>query len=160
MLNPERADITKTLNALVKRLSPDDDLLIYYAGHGIEVEGDGYWVPKDGQPEDDTNWIANDYITKKLKNIKATNVLLISDSCFSGTLSRGITFETEDVNGAIADNRLQKLQDTKSRIVITSGNLEPVLDGGGGQHSVFARAFIETLIAATRRIRQPRYTPC
>ena len=148
LLNPERADITKTLNALVKRLSPDDDLLIYYAGHGIEVEGDGYWVPKDGQPEDDTNWIANDYITKKLKNIKATNVLLISDSCFSGTLSRGITFETEDVNGAIADNRLQKLQDTKSRIVITSGNLEPVLDGGGGQHSVFARAFIETLIAA------------
>ena len=48
---------------------------------------------------------------KKLKNIKATNILLISDSCFSGTLSRGITFEPEDINGAIADNRLQKLQD-------------------------------------------------
>ena len=37
LLNPERADITKTLNALVKRLSPDDDLLIYYAGQQLKL---------------------------------------------------------------------------------------------------------------------------
>ena len=86
--------------------------------------------------------------SQKAQKYKGNQRTAYFDSCFSGTLSRGITFETEDVNGAIADNRLQKLQDTKSRIVITSGNLEPVLDGGGGQHSVFARAFIETLIAA------------
>jgi len=29
--------------------------------------------------------------------------------------------------------------------VITSGNLEPVMDGGGGNHSVFARTFLERL---------------
>ena len=34
---------------------------------------------------------------------------------------------------------------TKSRVVITSGNVEPVLDGGGGNHSVFARGLIEVL---------------
>jgi hypothetical protein len=30
-------------------------------------------------------------------------------------------------------------------MVITSGNLEPVMDGGGGNHSVFARGFMEVL---------------
>lgn len=36
-------------------------------------------------------------------------------------------------------------QKTKSRVVISSGNLEPVLDGGGGNHSLFARNLIQTL---------------
>jgi hypothetical protein len=33
----------------------------------------------------------------------------------------------------------------RSRTVITSGGLEPVLDAGGGEHSVFAKAFLAVL---------------
>jgi hypothetical protein len=31
--------------------------------------------------------------------------------------------------------------------VLTSGGLQPVVDGGGGKHSIFAKYFIEVLIA-------------
>jgi hypothetical protein len=33
----------------------------------------------------------------------------------------------------------------KSRTVLSSGGLQPVMDGGGGGHSVFANAFIKAL---------------
>ena len=35
----------------------------------------------------------------------------------------------------------------RARIVLSSGGLEPVVDGGGGGHSAFARQFLEALSA-------------
>lgn len=40
---------------------------------------------------------------------------------------------------------LQKLAAGRSRVVISSGGNEPVLDGGGDGHSVFARALLAGL---------------
>ena len=34
---------------------------------------------------------------------------------------------------------------TRARITLTSGGLGPVLDGGGGRHSLFAKAFLDAL---------------
>ena len=33
----------------------------------------------------------------------------------------------------------------RARVVLTSGGVQPVLDGGGGDHSVFAAAFLDAL---------------
>jgi hypothetical protein len=33
----------------------------------------------------------------------------------------------------------------RARVALVSGGLEPVIDGGGGGHSVFAKAFIDAL---------------
>jgi len=40
---------------------------------------------------------------------------------------------------------LRKIAGYKSRVVISSGETKPVLDGGGGEHSVFAKALLESL---------------
>jgi hypothetical protein len=37
------------------------------------------------------------------------------------------------------------MTEKRSRTALTSGDLKPVLDGGGGQHSVFAKALIDVL---------------
>ena len=140
LIDPTRSEITKSLSVLENNLSQSDSLLIYYAGHGIEKYGDGYWLASDSETDVDTAWISNDYITRKLKAIKATNILVVSDSCFSGTISRGIKIERQETQ-----NTYELFQRTKSRMVITSGNLTPVLDGGGGENSLFARAFLESL---------------
>lgn len=143
--NPARAEITSLLNHVSRELETSDTLIIYYAGHGVEKNGDGYWVPSDGDRDDDTNWISNDYVTRKIKNIKAKNILVISDSCFSGTLSRGISIPQNDNIINHTSDALKFFKDTKSRVVITSGNLEPVMDGGGGNNSVFANAILQKL---------------
>ena len=127
------------MNEYKEKLKPEDNFLIYYAGHGVEVNNDGYWLPNDAQNDDDSQWISNDYLSRKIKNIKASNILILADSCYSGTLTRNINIT--------ADNKdsLSVYLDTKSRMVITSGGLSPVLDNGGGGHSIFARFLINYL---------------
>ena len=53
------------------------------------------------------------------------------------------------MRGGKVDDKKQKSQNyylnTKSRIAITSGANQPVLDGGGGDHSIFARLLINKL---------------
>ena len=142
--NPTRDGITQALNKLQKKLKPVDNLLIYYAGHGIEINNDGYWLPKNANKNDDTHWLSNDYLTRKIKNMKASNILVLSDSCYSGTLTRSLDFSNDD------KKPLSVYLNTKSRMVITSGGLSPVLDSGGAGHSVFARFLINYLSTSTK----------
>jgi len=137
--NPKRKDITKKLSELSSSLSKNDNLLIYYAGHGKEEEGDGFWLPQDAKEEDYTNWIPNSSLGFQLKKIKAMNILVMSDSCYSGTfLTRG---NSNDINKE--KRSLDDYLNIKSRVVITSGGEYPVLDDAGIGHSIFAKIMID-----------------
>jgi uncharacterized caspase-like protein len=139
--NGTRGQIISALNSYRKRLTPRDNLLVYYAGHGYLDRGaeEGYWLPVDAHDDDDAEWISNATITTKLRAIPAKHVMIVSDSCYSGSLTRGLTIKlrSEKHHATVADK--------KARVVLTSGGIEPVEDGGGDGHSVFARRFIETL---------------
>ena len=142
--NATRSEMTSALNNLVKVVKPQDAVLIYFAGHGLleDETQEGYWLPKDAVLDDDTNYLSNSYIRNKLRAIKATNVLLVADTCFSGSLvSRGVELPISKTPKTAIEKYLQ----TKSRVVIASGGLKPVLDGGAGLNSIFAGAFVDVL---------------
>jgi hypothetical protein len=124
-----------------QRLGPDDNLLIYYAGHGslAEVADEGYWLPVDAERDNETHWIANSTISVYFRAIQAKHILVVSDSCFSGQLSRGIRVLDP------TPSNLSNLARRRARVVMTSGGLEPVADGQGGSHSAFASAFLAVL---------------
>ncbi len=148
LLNATRYDILKALNDYRKILTEKDNLLIYYAGHGIldKVNDRGHWLPVDAEPDSSANWISVQNVTDQLKIIAAKHVLVVADSCYSGSLTRSSVARLE--TGMTTQKRAQWIKlmlEAKSRMALTSGGLEPVLDGGGGNHSVFARAFIDTL---------------
>lgn len=137
-----RSDILTALSEYRHEMQPNDHLLIYYAGHGwLDTEADeGYWLPTDAKKDNPVNWIANSTITRALKTISAKHILLIADSCYSGKLTRGLKIVDRK------PNYLQRIASKKSRTVMTSGGLEPVLDAGGtDQHSVFASALLSAL---------------
>jgi hypothetical protein len=75
-----------------------------------------------------------------LKAIRAKQVLVVADSCYSGTLTRGLA-----IGGGKGPGYIQAIVDQRARTAMTSGGLEPVVDSGGGGHSVFAKAFLDTL---------------
>jgi len=142
------ADYDTTVNSLFKitnKLKRNDNLLIYYAGHGEldKAENRGYWLPVDASFELRSKWISNQRIVDRIKATKAKHVLLIADSCFSGSLMRSGT--TPDVNEAIDEKYIERLKSKKTRLVITSGGNEPVVDSDGGNHSLFALKLIDTL---------------
>ena len=145
ILDGTRSQILDKLYEYKKKLKFHDNLLIYYAGHG-EIDrsiDEGYWQPIDADADNPTNWIDNNTITSYIKGIKAKHVLIIADSCYSGLLVRGNNTLTETY--ANREIMLQRLSKKKARWVFTSGGSEPVVDGGGGDHSLFASFLLDVL---------------
>jgi len=142
LLNPTRYDLLTTLGQYRRILTAEDNLLIYYAGHGwLDRDADqGYWLPSDATRDNQVNWVSNTAITSEILAIRAKHVMIVADSCYSGKITRGvhITQKTPDY--------LDRISSKKARVVLCSGGLEPVIDSGGrDDHSVFAAAFIDAL---------------
>lgn len=134
--NPKRKDIIKSLSDLRKQLSVNDNLLIYYAGHGQwdEELNQGFWLPSDAQPNDLSNWISNSDIRDYIKAINTKHSLLIADACFSGGI-----FKTREVFSD-ADKSILELYNSVSRKAITSGYIKSVPD-----KSVFLQYLVKFL---------------
>jgi hypothetical protein len=134
LINPIHLEIVDALDELSERLSYEDNLLIYYAGHGWlnEDTGRGYWLPADGKPNRRGRWVSNTVLRDTLKSLQAKHVMVVADSCFSGTLVRG---DNVSLRGG---NYFRRMAEKQARVAITSGGLEPVADAGGGGHSPFA----------------------
>jgi Caspase domain len=145
LIDAKLDDIQRALENLRKRLTENDSLLIYFAGHG-QYLGDAreaYWVPRDGEKDNHFTWFGAPQIITTIKRMIARSVLVVSDSCFSGAILR----EPPDITAFDQDRRraLIKAGTRKSRIFISSGGTEPVLDAGCDNHSIFACAFIKAL---------------
>jgi len=130
-----KMDVEVSLDELQKRVRPEDNLLIFYAGHGkMDMEADiGYWMLSDATRSRYT-WLSNSTITDFIKVCKARHVLLIADACYAGSIysSRGMM-----------DNASMAIQDlikSKSRKAITSGGTTEVTDD-----SKFAEILVEQL---------------
>jgi hypothetical protein len=91
LIDPDRLDIIDAFDELQETLTDKDNLLIYYAGHGwLNQDVDrGYWLPVDAKPKRRSRWISNVTITDTLKGLSAKHVMVVADSCYSGTLVRG-----------------------------------------------------------------------
>ncbi len=141
LINAGRKEIIDELSRLRRRLTPRDNLLIYFAGHGwLDREaGRGYWLPVDAERDSSANWISTGAISDFLKAMEAKHILVVADSCFSGTLSRAIKLTVP------TSEYLRRIAGKRARVVLTSGGVEPVLDDGRRGHSVFSAAFLDAL---------------
>lgn len=143
-----RYQILSEFNRLRKELTDKDNLLVYYAGHGEldRVNLRGHWLPVDAELNSSANWISNVSITDILNAMSVRHVLMVADSCYSGALTRSSLAQLGSGQSDKARKHwLKTLTKMRSRTALTSGGLAPVLDGGGGEHSVFAKAFLSVL---------------
>lgn len=141
-----KSDVVEALNQVGAEAGRDDSVLVVYAGHGYLMDdtGMGYWIPVDGSTKSAANWISNSDISKFLASIPAMQLILISDSCFSGSLTRE--------QKIVAASGLLKKEDILKRrsvMVMSSGGEEPVSDEGKDGHSIFAYSLIQTLNAVS-----------
>jgi len=134
--NAKRADITDALDLLSEKLTKEDNLIIFYAGHGWwDKEANvGYWLPSDARTSRKAEWFGNSRLCDYLKVINSKHTLLIADACFGGAI-----FKTRSVYME-APKAIQMLYDLPSRKAMTSGTLTEVPD-----RSSFVKYFIERL---------------
>lgn len=125
LFNKSRIEIMQKIDQRSSALGPDDNLLIFYAGHGTTTLNkdntrDGFLIPSDALLGAKSTYISIYDIKSVLKNSNAKHILIIADACFSGALTRDLP---KDASAAI------KLQyENISRSAMTSGNLTTVPD--------------------------------
>jgi len=148
----DNTTVMQAINDLNDVVGENDNLLLFYAGHGTRLTAGkneiGYWLPSNAEmPPRDTFWVPNEFVTGHLSRLKAKRVLVVVDSCYAGLLSSEPSFMMiGDKPDKFSDPdfirfKLQK----RARLLLSSGGDQPVLDGGAGNHSVFARAFLDAL---------------
>jgi len=146
--NATRAQLLSALNDFRMSLKDSDNLLIYYAGHGELDEKNlrGYWLPVNARRDDATEWVSDQMITDQIALMAARHVLVVADSCYSGSMTRssGLRLVSKGTDDAEV-KRITALSKLPSRTVLTSGGEMPVLDSGGGANSIFARALLDIL---------------
>ncbi len=141
--NPAKAEIVAALQALVDELGERDSAIIMYAGHGyvLESTGVGYWLAADARTDTAEQWISNPSISEALNAIQSKNIMLIADSCYSGTLLSG----EHEAGGVRVELSRDQIRDRRSVVILSSGGEEPVQDAGGDGHSVFTRQLLTVL---------------
>ncbi len=133
--NPTKSDIIAVLHSMRSSLTENDNLLIFYAGHGYfdEEMNTGYWLPSDARQDNPVNWLENQVLINHLSVIKTKHILLIADACFSGGI-----FKTRS---AFQNNQaIESMYELPSRKAMTSGTLNTVPD-----KSVFMKYLLKRL---------------
>lgn len=136
------AAVLKAIKELIRQTGPQDEVIIYYAGHGYRDPelSTGYWVPANGG-KDTSGFIANSVLADSLRVLKCQHLLLVSDSCFSGTLLK----QQRDIE--IEENEEEMASEKPSRQCFTSGSEEQKVDDENVQgHSPFAYYFRDSLL--------------
>ncbi|MEW5821808.1 MAG: caspase family protein [Cyanobacteriota bacterium] len=92
-----RSKIIKALEELGKIVKPEDEVFIYFAGHGRQINDDDkdeidnldeVIVPYDFKNNEANNYISDDDVAWLLEKINTKNLTMIFDSCHSGTANR------------------------------------------------------------------------
>jgi uncharacterized caspase-like protein len=150
LLDADNVTLMEKINDLNDRLDENDNLLIYYAGHGARIQTgeveSGYWLPTNADaPPRNTFWVSNEFVTGHLSRIQARRVMVVADSCYAGLLSDApgylILKDAPQYDEEFMRYKLPK----RSRLLLSSGGDQPVLDNGAPGHSVFAAVLLETL---------------
>lgn len=137
--------IEQILYGTLRRTTPEDRVLVFFAGHGMTASlprgGDeGFLLPVDGDPDDlPLTAVAMEDIRKIARRIPAKHILIAVDACYSGfTISR-------DVAVPRVDNRyLESVTKEPAVQIITAGRKgEQVLEEDG--HGLFTRRLLHGL---------------
>ena len=102
-LDADRVELTEALRAFTRRSAGADVSLVFYAGHGIEMDGVNYLVPVDARLERDVDVRFETMTVDDLlvSTSGASLRLLILDACRNNPLARSMqrTAATRTVSG-------------------------------------------------------------
>lgn len=152
--NLEARDLDEVITRFftLKGDDPNTLLLFWFAGHGVTVGGEGYFLPADAPKVDDPNVRVVGYpfwkLQGHLRQSKAHHVLAVFDSCFSGQFFKRQRRSAEEVPATV-----QYALQHPVRRVITAGDDKQRVDDDG----TFRRLFVEALSNGVPEARDRRF---
>lgn len=119
---------------LTDGVSPNDSVLIYYSGHGVQVRDEND-DEADGRDEALTMYdlaverngysglLTDDELQQMLDQIPSRNIMLVVDACHSGTVTRSLTTSVTLVTQAFGDTYEVKALPYRGAPTQTKGNV-------------------------------------
>ncbi len=152
LIDPPLSQITLKIREYARKMYSDDDqLFIFIAGHGEydDFYKEGYLVATDSKKGDEgkTSYLPHSALRTYINNIPCKHIFLAMDVCFGGTFDPYLASSRGNEESAQAERAyfIKRKLNSKTRLYLTSGGKEYVPDGRPGQHSPFARKFLEAL---------------
>ena len=93
------------------------------------------------EPEQGSTRHPDEFIRDSVENIRARHVLLLADSCFSGSIFAQSRSQTRDVDEDALEEAMAKLIKQPSRIALTSGTSKDRVPA----ESLFAKSLVVNL---------------
>lgn len=141
------AAIRKSIRKFSTDSNNSDIALVYYAGHGAQVNGENYLLPSDIDiPKKETDiQLSSIKVDDLLNAINAKNKVIFLDACRDNpALYKNISKGRGGNNRGLAQANTDRLEDKSSGIFIAyatdSGNV--ALDGEGQKNSPFTKALL------------------
>ncbi len=159
----DRERIIRELYRLSLKATPNDKVLIYFAGHGVrDIRGNGrtYWVTTDATVENlISDGIRLNHIIEYINEIGAQEKILILDHCYSGDFDAGNAVDgngQRDITGEatiqvnerdLFPEEVSNLQNvTPNGLVIFAAARGPAYeDPDFGGHGMFTKALLDVL---------------
>lgn len=93
LINKGKNDILETIVTKTNSLSAKDNVLIFYAGHGIMIKQpdgkeEGFLIPSDATKGKEFTYLRGEELVNAFKYSKARHILIMADACFAGSLFR------------------------------------------------------------------------
>jgi uncharacterized protein len=139
-----RADLEKTLKDFGDKASGADWAVIYYAGHGVEMNGENYLVPVDAKL-DRADHVEDETVTLRrvLSKTEAAHKLrmVILDAC------RSNPFRMASVDGRsrAIGRGLSPVEPAGGVLVAYAARGGTIADDGSGNHSPFTQALLANM---------------
>lgn len=153
--NPDKRTIAEKLDYIRRfKYAPNDQLLVFFAGHGNydSVWGGFYVCPESLPPAQDPyfdTYYPQKNIADLLDNSTCKNVFLVMDVCFGGKMfDKQEKHEYINVNDGYnmsPEEFIKRQLAISCRQFLTSGGNNYVADGVAGNHSPFASRFLIAL---------------
>lgn len=149
LLNAKNANILSTLYSLSQNLAENDNLVVFYAGHGKRDLRNrrGWWLPVDAVSDNDakTNWLPNQEVSDRLALIPARHILVLADASYVGDITRGAPQpEPRSLTPAQWKKYVETTKRKRARLALSSGAEAP-LPGPAGQSSRFTATLLSVL---------------
>ena len=146
-------------------MTADDRLLVYFAGHGIALDGDdgpaGYLIPQDGDVDDRASFLAMTDFYHWLDALPCRHLLVLLDCCFAGAFRWASSRQVGLLPQVIHKERYDRFIQSPAWQVLTSAAYDQtaldllagdakrgIAPGDNESHSPFAQALFQALAGA------------
>ncbi|WP_372573893.1 caspase family protein [Ruegeria jejuensis] len=150
-IDQDRRGMNRRISEFTSKLQPGDTAFVFYAGHGVEIDGENYLLPTDivapSSGESDfvkSESIALSDLLDRVRQTGARTAIAVIDAC------RDNPFETVQGRSIGGTRGLGRITAPQGTFVIFSAGagqmaLDRLHDGDEAQNSVFTRALLPRL---------------